>query len=222
VELSVDEARRLILGAQGFGPRPAKVALGQVKRLASKIHALQIDSVNVLARAHYLPAYSRLGPYPTSSIDTLAYKRGDLFECWGKAACLFPISLYPLFRYRMDAVRARGPWGPGRLRPDDAYTEKVYNEVAERGPITTSELSNPGERRGKWWGWNAGKIALEHLFNSGLLAIAGRRGFTRLYDITERVIPREVLDADYPDAEKARKQLILLSAKAQGLATVPD
>jgi uncharacterized protein YcaQ len=196
--------------------------MSSVRRLASKLHAFQIDSVNVLVRAHYLPAYSRLGPYPINVIETLTYKRRELFEFWGKAACLFPVELYPLFRFRMDAARSGLPWSPGGSYPDRAYIEKAYNEVAERGAITASELSNPGERRGKWWGWNAGKIALEHLWNAGLLAIAGRRGFTRLYDIAERVIPRDVLDAPYPDADNAKKELICLAARAYGVATIRE
>jgi uncharacterized protein YcaQ len=222
VELSADEARRLGLAAQGFGAKPTKATMRHVKRLATKVHAFQIDSVNVLVRAHYLPAYSRLGPYSTTAIDTLAYKRRELFECWGKAACLFPVALYPLFRFRMDAAKSGNPRSPSGSYPDSAYIEKAYNEVGERGPITASELSNPGERRGKWWGWNAGKIALEHLFNAGLVAISGRRGFTRLYDITERVIPADVLDAPYPDADEAKKELICLAASAYGVGTIRE
>lgn len=218
MELSLEEARRLAVAAQGFGPRPAKPTIAHVRRLASRIHCFQIDSINVLARAHYIPAFARLGPYPMQAIDTLAYQRRELFEIWGHAGCLMPIGLYPLLRYRMSAAKAASPWTPGRSRPDGAYIEKVYNEVAERGPIVARELSDPGERRGKWWGWNRGKIALEHLFSSGMVAIAGRRGFQRQYDIAERVIPREVLDAPYPDPEESKKQLICLAAKAHGVA----
>jgi uncharacterized protein YcaQ len=207
-----------VVSAQGFGRRPTKPTIGHVRKLATKIHAFQIDSINVLARAHYIPAYSRLGPYPMTAIDTLAYKRRELFEIWGKAACLMPVEMYPLFRYRMSLIGSASPWTPGRSTPESAYVEKVYNEVAERGPITARELSEPGKRRGKWWGWSSGKIALEHLFSSGTVAIAGRRGFERLYDTAERVIPRQVLDAPYPEPDESRKQLICLAAKAHGVA----
>lgn len=218
MELSLAEARRLAVAAQGFGKKPSKPNIGHVRKLASKVHAFQIDSVNVLVRSHYLPAFARLGPYPMQAIDTLAYKRRELFEFWTHAACLLPIELYPLLRYRMLAHREASPWTPGRSTPDGAYIEKVYNEVAERGPITARELSEPGKRRGKWWGWNDGKTALEHLFASGLVAIAGRRGFERLYDITERVIPREVIDAPSPDPDESKKQLICMAAKSRGVA----
>ena len=106
MELSRSEARRLAVAAQGFGPRPAAPTIGHVRRLASRIHYFQIDSINVVARAHYIPAYARLGSYPMQVIDTLAYQRCELFETWGHAACLMPIGLYPLLRYRMAAARA--------------------------------------------------------------------------------------------------------------------
>ena len=222
MELSLDEARRLAVAAQGLGRRPAKPTIAHVKKAASAIGGFQLDSVNVLVRAHYLPAYSRLGPYRMDAIDKLAYKRRDLFEYWGHAACLFPIEMFPLFRYRMDIIAAASPWIPGGPSPESAYTEKVYSEISERGPIAAGELSDPGKRRGKWWGWSKGKTAIEHLFAAGFVAIAGRRGFERLYDITERVIPRPVLDTPAPDPEESRKQLLALAAKALGVARAQE
>ena len=118
-------------------------------------------------------------------------RKHELFEYRGHAACLLPLSLYPLMRYRMDAEETQE-----YMRTDrGAYMAAVYAEVVEHGPIAVSELSNPGKRSGNWWGWGVGKAALEHLYRSGLVAIAGRRGFERLYDIAERVIPRAALDA---------------------------
>src|SRR5207247_6280142 len=99
--LSRPEARRLAVASQGFGPRPARPTIDHLRRLAARIHAFQIDSVNVLARAHYVPAFARLGPYPVAALDTLAYEKRELFEYWGHAACLLPVGLYPLLRYRM-------------------------------------------------------------------------------------------------------------------------
>lgn len=219
MELSLAEARRIALTAQGFGRRPARPTIGAVRKLADRIMAIQLDSVNVLVRSHYLPAYSRLGPYPMSTIDDLAYERRELFECWGKAACLLPVELYPLMWHRMSAQRAASPWTPGDLAPEGAYIKSVYDEVSERGPLAAGDLSDPGAARGKWWGWNSGKMALEHLLACGQLAVAGRRGFTRLYDITERVIPRRILDRTPPDPEQAQKELICLTAKALGVAS---
>jgi uncharacterized protein len=216
--LSLAEARRLAVASQGFGKRPATPSLDHVRKLAAKIHVFQIDSVNVVARAHYVPAFARLGPYRTEVIDSLAYRKRELFEYWGHAASLLPIALYPLVRYRMhhDATRAY------MQTPRGANLAKVYDEVATRGPITASDLTEPGKRVGKWWGWGDGKARLEHLYDSGLVAIAGRRGFERLYDLAERVLPRAALDAPAPPREEAMKQLICLAAKAYGVGTFRD
>jgi uncharacterized protein YcaQ len=223
VTLSLGEARRLAVASQGFGARPAKPSAAHVRKLASQLHAFQIDSVNVLVRAHYVPAFARLGPYRMQTLDSLAYRKRDLFEYWGHEACLLPVSLYPLVRHRMDkhAVRTR------EFMASEAgcYMAKVYDEVAERGPISAGELSNPGNRTTGWWGWwgsGNGKATLEHLYDAGLVAIAGRRGFERLYDLTERVIPRAALDAPAPPREEAMKQLICLAAKAYGIGTLGD
>jgi len=220
ITLSAAEARRLAIVSQGFGPRPAKTTIEHLRQLAARIHAFQIDSVNVLARAHYVSPFARLGAYPVDALDTLAYEKRELFEYWGHAACLLPVSLYPLFRYRMDRHRE---WTDKFMRsPRGAYMSAAYAEIAARGPIAASELSKGGKRKGNWWGWSVGKLTLEHLYDTGLLAIAGRRGFERLYDIAERVIPRAVRDAPVPSREQAMKELIVLSAKAQGVGTLED
>ncbi|TMC06510.1 MAG: winged helix-turn-helix domain-containing protein [Chloroflexi bacterium] len=218
VALSLAEARRLAVAAQGFGPRPAAPSAAHVRKLATRLHAFQIDSVNVLVRAHYVPAFARLGPYSMDHLDALAYRRRELFEFWGHAACLMPVALYPLLRYRMRP----DPTLEYMRTERGAYTARVYQEVAERGPLTIADLSEPGQRSGKWWGWAPGKAVLEHLYDAGLLAIAGRRGFQRLYDLTERVIPRGVLDAPAPTRDEAMKQLICLGAKACGAGTAGD
>jgi len=208
------------VASQAFGPRPARPSLAHVRRLAAQLHAFQIDSVNVLARAHYVPAFARLGPYPTEAIDTLAYRTRELFEYWGHAACLLPVSLYPLVRYRMQKHAEKTQ---AYMRsPEGAYMANAYREVAERGPISAAELSNPGKRSGNWWGWSNGKATLEHLYDAGLVAIAGRRGFERLYDLAERVIPTATLAAPVPPPEEAMKRLICLGAKAYGVGTFVD
>jgi uncharacterized protein YcaQ len=216
--LSLSQARRLAVAAQGFGARPAKASVDHLRELAGRLHAFQIDSVNVLARAHYVPAFARLGAYPMDALDSLAYRDRELFEYWGHAACLLPISLYPLMRYRMHADETRA-----YMRSEKgAYTARVYSEVAEGGPLSAAQLSEPGQRSGKWWGWGNGKVALEHLYNSGLVAIAGRRGFERQYDLAERVVPDSALTAPAPPREEAMKQLICLGARACGVGTAGD
>jgi uncharacterized protein YcaQ len=218
VVLSALEARRIAVAAQGFGTRPARPSITHLRKLAARVHAFQIDSVNVLVRAHYVPAFARLGPYDVAALDTLAYRKHELFEYWGHAACLMPVSLFPLLRYRMhqedalEYVRSE----PG------SYLAKVYAEVEERGPLAAGELADPGQRSGNWWGWGRGKTALEYLFNSGLLSIAGRRRFERLYDLTERVIPAPVLEIPSPGREESMKQLMCLAARACGVGGFRD
>jgi uncharacterized protein YcaQ len=188
-----------------------------------RLYAFQIDSVNVLTRAQYVPAFARLGPYSMDAFDALAYHKRELFEYWGHAACLLPIELYPLVRYRMHWHKEQTLTYMRSAR--GAYMARVYAEVAERGPIAAAELSNPGKRSGTWWGWwgsGNGKATLEHLYDSGLVAVAGRRAFERLYDLTERVIPRSALDAPAPPREEAMKHLICLAAKACGVGTLGD
>jgi uncharacterized protein YcaQ len=220
ISLSAPEARRLAVASQGFGPRPAKPTIDHLRRLAARIYAFQIDSVNVLARAHYVSPFARLGPYPVAALDALSYKKRELFEYWGHAACLLPVSLYPLFRYRMDRC---AEWTQQYMRSArGAYMAKAYAEVAERGPLAAGELSSPGKRSGNWWGWSIGKSTLEHLFDTGLLAIAERRGFERLYDLAERVIPRRAREAPALPREEAMKQLICLAAQACGVGTLED
>ncbi len=221
--LSLAEARRVAITSQGFGTRPARPGLAHVRALAARVQAFQIDSVNVLTRAHYVPAFARLGPYPSETIDTLTYRRRELFEYWGHAACLLPIALYPLIRYRMDrhteCTQAYMRSARGKAMA------KAYAEVWERGPLTASELSHKGSRAKGWWGWlgsDNAKSILEHLYDAGLVAIAGRRGFERVYDLAERVIPRDALDAPAPPREEAMKQLICLGARACGVGTLTD
>src|SRR5262249_13136739 len=196
VTLSLAEARRLAVASQGFGTRPPASSVARLRKLADRLHAFQIDSVNVLVRAHYVPAFARLGPYRMETLDSLAYRKRELFEYWGHAACLLPVSLYPLVRYRMHKHLERTQEYMRSER--GGYMASVYAEVAEHGPVTAAELSNPRKRSGSWWGWwgsGNGKATLEHLFDSGVIAIAGRRGFDRLSDIPEPIIPHAPLHA---------------------------
>jgi uncharacterized protein YcaQ len=221
--LSLAEARRLAVASQAFGERPAKPTIAHIRKLAARVHAFQIDSVNVLVRAHYVPAFARLGVYRLDLLDTLAYEKRELFEYWGHAACLLPVSLYPLIRYRMH--KHVGITQEYMRAERGAMMARAYAEVAERGALTASELSDRGTRAKGWWGWAGsanGKAILEHLYDAGLLAIAGRRGFERRYDLAERVIPRSALEAPVPPKEEAMKQLICLAAQACGVGTGND
>jgi uncharacterized protein YcaQ len=219
-ELSSADARRLALHALGFAEKkPARAGAAHVRATAARLGAIQIDSVNVLARAHYLPTFSRYGPYPTSALDDLAHGKRELFEYWGHAACFMPMDLYPLMRWRM-ASQCEG-WA-GVSRKTRTFMEAVYHEVAERGPISAGELSMGGKSTGPWWGWSEGKRAIELLFRQGRVAIAGRRHFERLYDIPERVFPEQVVRAEAVAADAAKKALLVRAARAMGVGTAKD
>src|SRR3954468_18661778 len=131
-DLSSAEARRLALSSLGFGiTRPARAGAAHVRATAARLGAIQIDSVNVLARAHYLPTFSRYGPYPMPALDDLAHGRRELFEYWGHAACFLPRDLYPLMRWRMD--NQMDAWAALSKKQRD-FNEAVYDEVVARGP----------------------------------------------------------------------------------------
>jgi uncharacterized protein YcaQ len=154
-------------------------------------------------------------------MDTHAYRQREVFEYWGHEASFLPVARYPLMRYRMEAVR---PWHRIRALQEEhpSYLDEVFAEVAEFGPVTVSDLADPGKRTGPWWGYGKGKIALEWLFATGRVAIADRRNFTRYYDVPERVLPASVLDVDPPGKEAAQRELLLVSAGAMGVATAAD
>ena len=215
--LSAEEARRLALDALGFRvKRPPRTGAAHVRATLNRLGAVQIDSVNVLARAHYLPTFSRYGPYRAEAFDRVMHDRSTSFEYWGHAACVLPIDLYPDFRWRMNGQIQRWAALPKAQRQ---FIESVYREVAERGPVSARELSNPGKRKVPWWGWSDGKLAVEVLYTQGRLAIAGRRNFERLYDVAERVFPRSVLDMPAVPDGAAKKNLIVRAATAMGVGT---
>ena len=225
--LSLAEARRVVLAAQGFGtPRSAEEAgRRDVRRVFERLGVVQIDSVNVLARAHTLPAFSRLGRYKTQDLHALAYggRKRALFEYWGHEASLLPVGLQPLLRWRMArAARGEGIYGAiarfGRERRE--LIEQVRSEIAERGPLAAGELSHQHKGEGGWWGWSEGKRAVEWLFWSGAVTTATRRGtFERVYGLTEQVLPRSVIETSTPDEADAQRELLRISARCLGVAT---
>jgi uncharacterized protein len=196
-----------------------------LRRVLGRVAVLQIDSVNVLVRSHYLPLFSRLGPYPTALLERAAYRAPrDLFEYWGHEASLLPVAAHPLFRWRMERA-ANEAWGGMRRiqRERPGYVEAVLEQVRTEGPIAASEFENDGPRRsGPWWDWHDAKRALEWLFWSGRVTSAGRRGFERLYDLPERVLPAAVLDTPPLAEPDAQRELVRIAARALGVATERD
>jgi uncharacterized protein YcaQ len=225
--LSAGEARRLALAAQGFASaRPDREPDGwALRRVLKHVALLQIDSVNVLERAQYLPPFSRLGPYRRELLDRASQRAPRrLFEYWGHEASLIPVELQPLLRWRMERA-ANDAWGGMRRiqRERPELVRRVLDEVRDRGPIAASELAEEKPRRsGPWWDWSDAKRAIEWLFWSGQVTAARRRRFERLYDLPERVLPRSVLATPTPDPADAQRELIRIAARALGVGAERD
>ena len=229
--LSIADARALALAAQGFDtPRPAnKATQRHVNSLISRLGVIQIDSVNVLVRSQELPLFSRLGNHDRNAIPK-ATESQKIFEYWGHEAAHLPVEIHPLFRWKMEAARlgkARH-WGLTSFYDDNkAFVKRMLKHVETNGPTTARELSTRTEKRGAdkktWWDWDESKTALEYLFLTGQLMSRGRgTDFARIYDTPERVLPQQVLDAPTPTEHDARKQLLVRSAIAQGVANAAD
>jgi uncharacterized protein YcaQ len=230
--LTPAQARRISLAAQGFAePRlGGPVTARQLRRMVDRLAVVQIDSVNVFSRAHYLPLFARLGPYSRETLDRMTGyvpkpKRPDMFEYWAHAASLLPVSLQPLLRWRMQRAYTE-PWpGIRRIAKDNpGLLDDVLQLIAEQGPITAGDtgIPRPAPRPGHMWNWHDGKVALEYLFYEGRVSTAKRVNFERYYDLTERVLPAEVLAAPTPTEAEAKRELTRIAARALGVATEPD
>jgi hypothetical protein len=231
-KLSLAAARRIALAAQGFDrPRPGRPpSVNRIAQLVERLGVLQLDSVNVFLRAHYMPAFSRLGPYDRARLDRIAgHGEGRidrrLIEYWAHEASLIPLELHPLLRWRMADVDAEA-WGSisrvAREHPD--VVAETLALVAEQGPIRardTGAVRGP-PRPGHMWNWHQGKVALEHLFFTGQVAAARRVNFERRYDTAERVIPAGVREQPTPARADAQRDLVRIAARALGVATEPD
>jgi uncharacterized protein YcaQ len=226
-DLSLGEARRIALAAQGFDrPRPVgRAGTPHLRRAVRQIGLLQIDYVNILTPAHYLVPFSRLGPYPKSLLDDLVYRRREFTEQWAHEASVVPVDVWPLLHHRREAHRVR-PYGFEAFlaeRPD--YAARVLDEVRRRGPLTADDLPEmDGVSRRLPWAWSGTvpRATLEAHFGRGLLAVAGRRpNFARVYDLAERVVPREH-HGRRPGREEAQRELLLRAARAHGVGTAAD
>ncbi|HEX8587414.1 winged helix-turn-helix domain-containing protein [Pseudomonas sp.] len=229
-QLSLKHARRLALAAQGFNGRqlPATIKATHLAQLIERLGVLQIDSVNALVRSHYLPLFSRLGNYPRALLEQAAWGQGrqrQLFEYWGHEASLLPVGLYPLMRWRMQRA-AQGEGIYQQLakfgREQQTVIARVLQTVREQGALGAGSISTRQERAGPWWDWSAEKQALEWLFAAGEVTVAGRRGFERLYDLPERVLPSAIVNHPDIGESDAQRALLLHAVKALGVGTEKD
>jgi uncharacterized protein len=220
-------ARRIALAAQGFAePRSSgEVSVRQLRRMTERLAVVQIDSVNVLSRSHYLPAFSRLGAYPRAALDDLTARRHAVFEYWAHEASFLPVRLQPYLRWRMAAAEQHA-WGNmvriQRERP--GYVAEVLDRVRTAGPLKAGDLAEPRpDRAGAMWNWHDGKIALEWLFFTGEITATHRTtAFEKVYDVTERVLPAHVLRAPTPEPADAVRELVRTASRALGVATERD
>jgi uncharacterized protein YcaQ len=226
-ELSIGEARRIALAAQGVSsPRPARAGDAALAKMFGRVQLVQLDSVNVLCRSQELPLWARLGAHDRRLLPRALESR-SLFEYWAHAACLAPVELQPLLRWRMAEAFQNGAWGSlvalGKKKP--GYVQAVLDEIRTRGPLAASELSDAATRRrpGNWWSWGDHKRAVELLFWSGALSTARRTAqFERVYDLTERVLPSSVLAAPTPSVADAQRALLDRAARSLGVGTLAD
>lgn len=221
-KISLATARRIALAAQGFADPPPTGAITRrhLKRVLDRTGLFQIDSVSAVVRAHYMPLYSRLGPYPMALLDdAMQPKKRMLFEYWAHEASLLPLETWPLMRWRMERAddemySALAKFG----REHRSHIEEIYREVVDRGPIAASDIEG-AKGSGGWWGWSREKHAFEWLFWAGRITTHSRRGFERLYDLPERVLPGEIFNRPALPAADAHRELLRISARAHGVAT---
>jgi uncharacterized protein YcaQ len=223
--LSPAQARRIALAAQGFG-RAAPTAVGtrQLTLAIQRLGLLQLDSVNVFERSHYLPVFARLGAYDKALLDRLVFSaRGRYLEYWAHEAAIIPAESWPLFRWRMEAMRARyGTEAGGWVQSNGPMLDWLRAELAGRPSVAASEIEHDsGKGAGGWWGWSEVKTGLEYLFRFGEVVSAGRTRFERKYALASEALPSALLDREVT-REDAIRRLIADSARAHGIGTVSD
>jgi uncharacterized protein YcaQ len=224
--LSLSEARRVALAAQGFDrARPKRATVRHLRETIRRLGLLQIDSVAVVCQAHYMVPFSRLGHYSRAAFDQLIYRSGEFAEHWAHEISIVPAETWPLLRYRRETDRVR-PWGFQKVLEERAeYAAWVLEEVRQRGPLAADELTPPdgGNHRipGAWIG-TVQRGVLEAHFLRGSLAAAGRRSdFSRLYDLAERLIPAEHHSRQV-EHDEGRRAILLQAARAHGVGTAKD
>jgi hypothetical protein len=219
--LTLSQARRTALAAQGFAdPRPPRrVTRQHIRRSLKRTGLIQIDSVNVVARAHYLPLFARIGNYPMSLLDEMTWgPKAELSEYWAHMASIIPKADWPLYRHRMES---KWQFAERWINENPGGVEQVIAQIREQGPVRPSDLDDHQTGLGPWWEWSPAKVALEGLFLRGRLGVPKRLNFVRFYDLVERVIPAEILAEDLPESEQ-RKELLRRALRHQGVATFAD
>ena len=222
--LRSDQARRLALGAGGFArPHPETIGARQLTAALDRLAVLQLDSVNVFARSHYLPLFARLGSYDPALLDRLIFHaRGRYTEYWAHEAVIIRRDDWPLWHWKREALREKENRSNAWVRDNAAMLSWLLGELAAVGPMTVGDVEHEATaRRGPWWGWSDVKIGLEHLFAVGDVVSGGRRGFSRVYALPEQVGLGE-LHAQRVARDDAQLELVRRSVRALGVGTIGD
>ena len=218
-ELSIREARYLALTAQGFAKQHRGTDGARLQSVLSHIGLLQIDSVNVLVRSQELPLFARLGAHDREVVPE-AVERGRMFEYWVHEASLAPVELHPFMRWKMARPH---PWLGNFYSRHQSLTERLYRRIRDEGPVKAGDVSTRVGKKGTWWDWDEAKSALEYLFYAGRVTTRRRdRDFARVYDLTENVIPADILNVRTPSELDARRELLRRAAAHLGIATFGD
>ena len=198
-----------------------RVDVRHFRRVIDHVGLVQLDSVNVCVRTHYMPFYSRIGPYGREALDRWLNRSGEMFEYWSHEAAVVPVDRYPLWRWKMAEMR---PWRRAQALMDahPELMDSVRDQVRDNGPLTVRDLDAPNHRNEPWWGYGPGKVALEMLFATGEISALRTGNFVRLYDIPERMIPTDVFTADPVPKAEAYRRLLADGVRHHGIGTAND
>jgi uncharacterized protein YcaQ len=210
--VSVAALRRYVVAHQGYVSRFRRARVDDVAATIARLQAVQLDSIATVDRAHRITLASRVGAYAETGVSELL-REGRVFEYWAHEACLLPIEDYALFKRRMLELKDHHWWGRQRTAEGRKVERLVLARIREEGALPVRAFEG---RSGPMWGWKPEKRALEHLFAAGELAIAGRQGFQRVYDLPERVIPDASLGAPVPSVDEFRRAYALRAVQGRG------
>jgi uncharacterized protein YcaQ len=213
--VSLDALRRFVVARQGYASRFRHATAAQLEAEIGRLGAVQLDSISTVDRAHRITLATRVGAFDETAVSRLLVQ-GRIFEYWAHEACLLGIGDYPLFKRRMVDLANRHWWGRERTAEGRAVERDVLARLRDEGALPVRAFEGRSE---PMWGWKPAKRALEHLFAAGEVAIAGRQGFQRLYDLPERVIPREQLEARVPSEDEFRRGYALRAVEGRGALT---
>jgi uncharacterized protein YcaQ len=214
--ISLAEIRRRVVEAQGYASRARSGTAAEVLATVQRLGCVQLDSISTVDRSHRIALGARIGAYPEPAVSKLM-QAGRIFEYWAHEACLVPVEDYPMHRWRMARFAESHPWRGNVFEREPELTDQVLREIGERGPLGSRHFEGSGP--GGMWNWKPAKVVLEALHSAGRLAIAGRDGFQRLYDLPERVLPAHVLEAPVPSEDEFVRWATLRGVQARGALT---